>query len=309
MDSTPLPSTLLPDSAAHRSKGYLICIAGTLAWSTTGVLIRYLTNFGLPPLVLAFWRDLFVAFGLAVGLAAARPALLRPARGQLGFLVWYGLILAVFNTTWTFSVTYNGAAVATVLAYSSPALTTLLSWRIFGERLGAWKLGAIALSLAGCVLVSGAHDPAAWVLNGTGILLGLLSGLMFAFYSLMGTETARRGLNSWSTLLYAFGLAAVFLLVGNVFLAPPTHLLWLGSAWQGWAWLFALAVGPTIGGFGLYTYSLSYLPAGVANLIASMEPALTAAIAYLFLGEQMTSVQWLGSGLILVSVLSLRWRN
>jgi drug/metabolite transporter (DMT)-like permease len=70
-----------------------------------------------------------------------------------------------------------------------------------------------------------------------------------------------------------------------------------------------LAVGPTIGGFGLYTYSLSYLPAGVANLIASMEPALTAAIAYLFLGEQMTSVQWLGSGLILVSVLSLRWRN
>ena len=297
------------DHSAQRSKGYIICVFATLAWSTTGVLIRYLTNQGLSPLVLAYWRDLFVAVGLAIGLALLNPVLLRPARGQGRFLLLYGLVVAVFNTTWTFSVRYNGAAVATVLAYSSPALTTLLSWRIYGERLGALKLGAIALSLAGCILVSGAHDPAAWGLNPLGILLGLLSGLMFAVYSLMGTETARRGLNSWNTLLYAFGFAAVFLLVVNLFASPASDLLWLDASWTGWAVLFLLGVGPTIGGFGLYTYSLAFLPAGVANLIASMEPALTAAIAYVFLGEQMTAVQWLGCAMILISILSLRWRE
>jgi len=301
--------TTLETSASRRNTGYLICAAATLAWSTTGVLIRYLTNFGLPPLVLAFWRDLFVAFGLAAGLAIFSPRLLRPAKGQLRFLILYGLILAVFNTAWTFSVAFNGAAVATVLAYSSPALTTLLSWRLYGERLNPLKLAAITLSLVGCVLVAGALDPAVCALNPVGIMVGLLTGLMFAFYSLMGTETARRGLNSWSTLLHAFGSAALFLLVINLVVSPARNLLWLGNAWGGWALLFVLGVGPTIGGFGLYTYSLTYLPAGVANLIASMEPALTAAIAYVFLGEQMTTVQVLGSILILVSVLSLRWRE
>lgn len=287
----------------------MICVLGTVIWSTTGVLIRYLANMGLPPLVLAFWRDLFVAFGLAVGLAALSPALLRPIPRQGRFFLFYGLILAVFNTAWTFSVVLNGAAVATVLAYSSPALTTLLSWRLYGERMSPMKLFAIALSLIGCILVSGAHDPAVWALNPAGILVGLLTGLMFAFYSLMGTETARKGLNTWSALLYAFGAASIFLLFINLFTAPASNLLWLGDTWSGWGWLFLLAVGPTIGGFGLYSYSLSFLPAGVANLIASMEPALTAAIAFVFLGEIMTPVQWLGSALILVSVLSLRWRE
>ena len=38
-----------------------------------------------------------------------------------------------------------------------------------------------------------------------------------------------------------------------------------------WA-LIVLAVIPTIGGFGLYTASLGHLPAGTANLLATLEP-------------------------------------
>jgi DME family drug/metabolite transporter len=83
-------------------------------------------------------------------------------------------------------------------------------------------------------------------------------------------------------------------------------LLWLGRSTLGWGILLLLALGPTIGGFGLYSLSLTLLPASVANLIAMLEPALTAVMAYLLLGERLNGMQWLGSLCIIGCVLIVR---
>jgi drug/metabolite transporter (DMT)-like permease len=82
--------------------------------------------------------------------------------------------------------------------------------------------------------------------------------------------------------------------------------LWLGSALAGWGVLFLLAAGPTVAGFGLYNVSLTYLPSSVANLVVSLEPALTAVTAYLLFGERLTAVQFAGSAMILAGVVFLR---
>ena len=103
----------------------------------------------------------------------------RPCCGSTGilrYLVLYGLVLAIFNSLWTLSVALNGAAVSTVLAYCSAGFTALLGWWLLKERLDWGKLLAVALSLGGCVLVSGALDPAAWRVNLLGIITGILSG-------------------------------------------------------------------------------------------------------------------------------------
>jgi len=298
------------------TKGYLICLSGTVIWSTTGILIRYLTETThIPPLVLAVWRDLFVTLGLALGIGLLQPARLKVDRSQWRFLLLYGFIVAIFNTSWTFSVALNGAAVATVLAYSAPAFTALLGWRLFGEPLGWVKAGIILTSMLGCALVSGAHDPAVWSFNPLGIITGLLSGILFAVYSLMGKKTSQRGWNSWSTLMYAFGIATLFLLAFHLTNAlvtggePVKDLLWLGNSLAGWGVLLLLGLGPTIGGYGLYTLSLSYLPMSVASLVATLEPAFTTLLAYLFLAERMTPAQVAGSLMILGSVLILRLRD
>src|SRR5262245_40830545 len=103
---------------ANFSRGYIIALSATILWSTTGVLISYLSKtYALPSLVLAFWRDLFVSFGMLLGLAIFSRARFRLGRSHWSFMVLYGLTLAVFNSLWTFSVQYNGAAVATVLAF------------------------------------------------------------------------------------------------------------------------------------------------------------------------------------------------
>jgi drug/metabolite transporter (DMT)-like permease len=83
-------------------------------------------------------------------------------------------------------------------------------------------------------------------------------------------------------------------------------LLVLDGSLAGWGALILLAIGPTIAGYGLYTVSLTYLPASVANLIATLEPAFTAALAYLFLAERLSPPQLAGSAMIIAGVVLLR---
>lgn len=304
-------------TASNSSRGFIIALIATLFWSTTGPLISYLVKtYSLPSLVLAFWRDLFVAFGMVVGLLIFSRARFSLDRKHWGFIILYGLTLAVFNSMWTFSVQYNGAAVATVLAFSSPAMTALLSRIIFKETFSRIKVISIALSFIGTILVSGAADPAMWKLNPAGIIFGLLTGLFFAFYNLEGKVASDKHIDSWTALLYSFGIAAVFLfffiIANDLFItnqSPLTDLLWLGKSFAGWSILFLLGVIPTLGGFGLYTLSIRYLSPTISNLIATLEPVFTAIWAYIFLSEVLTNVQLGGSLLLMFGVILLRLGN
>ncbi|MCJ7739068.1 MAG: DMT family transporter, partial [Anaerolineae bacterium] len=141
------------------TRGYGIALTATAIWSTSAIFIGYLTTrFKIPPLVLAFWRDLFVAMMLFAAIGVVARPLLRLDRQHHRFFLLYGFILAVFNSLWTVSVTLNGAALSTVLAYSSPAFTALAGRFLWREKLDKLKLGAILLSILGCVLVSGAYN-------------------------------------------------------------------------------------------------------------------------------------------------------
>jgi drug/metabolite transporter (DMT)-like permease len=302
-------------NSSQLTRGYSVALVSAAILSTTSIFIRHLTQtYQIPALVLAFWRDLFVFLTLLPILAIGYRSLLVVNRRSLGYLVLYGLVLALFNSLWTLSVAINGAAVATVLAYCSAGFTVLLGWWFLKERPERGKVLAVILCLGGCVLVAKALDPAAWRLNLLGIVTGVLAGLLYAIYSMMGRSASQRGLNPWTTLVYTFGFATIFLLGFNLSsggmipgtVTSPAGLFWLGKAWGGWGMLFLLAAGPTVAGFGLYNVSLSYLPSSVANLVLTLEPAFTAVIAYFLLGERLTMIQIIGSLLILGGVVFLR---
>ena len=308
LDQTTVKSTV--------SQGTLIALIATVLWSSTAIFIRYLnTAYQMPPMVLAFWRDFLVFVALCLAFLILNPRRLRISRRQIPFLIGYGFLLALFNALWTLSVAFNGAAVSTVLAYSSPAFTAILGWRIFGELLDRFKILAVVFSFAGCVLVSGVLDAAQWQANTWGILIGVVSGLAFAIYSIMGKAASRRRIPPWTVMVYTFGVAALFLFGFNLVrgwlpvAGPAPSLFWLGNALFGWLVLVVLAVGPTVGGYGLYTVSLSYLPASFANLIATFEPALTVMLAFLFLKESLNGAQLLGSGLIISGMLLVHYRE
>jgi len=300
---------------SRATKGYVIAIVGVAFWSSSAILISYLVGtYHMAPLQLAFWRDALVCAGVAAGLFVARRSAFQLPGRNVRFLAAYGLVLSLFNSIWTLAVKLDGAAVATVLVYSSAGFTALLARWLYAERLGLPKVVAVILSLGGCVLVSGAYDLNMWRVNPLGITVGLLSGLLFAVYSLMGRENERRQLDSWSSMVFSFGLAAVLLLFYNhipllaasgIASGNPVPVLPL----RGWLVLITLAFVPTLLGYGLYNASMKYLPVSTANLLATSEPAMTAVQAYLLLGERWTTPQLAGSALIIAAMVFVRLRE
>lgn len=290
--------------AAGRARGYALAFIGTGIWSTTGPMIAFLlASSTLAPLVLASWRDLLAALILGLVLALRAPYRLGLARRHWPFILAYGIALAAMNAAWTLSVARNGAAVSTVLVYTSPAFVALASRRLFGEALNRVVSLAMLLSLVGVTLVAGLYDPALLARDPFGTLVGIGSGGLFAIYSVFGKASARRGLHATTVMLYTFAVAGVllFLVQGTLALPAITAATWLG--------LLVLAGGPTLGGYGLYTASLAYLPGATASLITTLEPALTALLAWLLLGETLTPMQLLGGALIVSGVMALSAGN
>jgi len=300
------------------NRGYMIALVSAAVLAFTSILIRMVSeDYGLPALILAFWRDFFVVLCALLYLGIFKPSLLKIERKHLLFLITFGAVLALFNILWTLAVTLTGAAVATVLVYSSAGFTALLGRLLLKETLDTKKVVAVILCLAGCVLVSGATSAAAWRTNTLGIVTGVLSGLLYAIYSLMGRRAAQKKINPWTALFYTFLFAALILLginllPDNLFPATadhPAEMFLLGTQWRGWLLLLLLAAGPTLIGFGLYNVSLNLLPSSTANLILTVEPVLTAIAAFFLLGERLTPLELLGSALIMTALVILRLRR
>ena len=300
---------------AQHTRGYLVGLIAAIILSTTAIFIRHLTtHYDVPPLVLAFWRNAMTTLVLGGLLAWRWPALLRVDRRHLRYLAGYGVLLAVFNSLWTLAISRTGASVATVLVYSSTGFTVLLAWWLLDEPLTGIKMLAVGCSLGGCVLVARAYDPAVWDTNLLGIVTGVLSGVAYAGYHLMGRSASQRGLNPWTTLLYTFGGATLVLLFFNLQpvidlpgSAPsPGDMLWLGDSLAGWGWVLALAAGPTLTGYGLINVTLAMLPSSVASLVLSTEPAYTAILALFLFDEVLNGPQIAGAVLIMVAVVALR---
>lgn len=295
-----------------RAEGYILAFASAIILSTTGILISYLTQkHALPPLILAFWRNGILALCLLLFLELFFPRLVVVNRRQVFFLSGFGLLLAVFNVFWTYSVAVNGAAVATVLVYSSTIFTVILSKPLLGEQLSILKVLVVIIASIGCMLVLEVTPSRLSATHLLGIGTGIGSGFMFGLYTIGGRSLLGKGLNPWTTLCYSFAFAAVYLFGFNGFKAfagftGTTNLFWLKDDYLGWAALTLLALGPTLTGFGLYNLSLVRLEAGKVNLIAATEPIFTAFLAYLLLGEIVSKTQTLGGVLILGAIFALR---
>ncbi len=289
-------------------RGVVFALGATAFWSTTGLFIDPLVStYSLTPVQVSFWRALLVAPTLGLFIAWRQPSAFRLNQREILYYVVYGLVgIAVFNVIWSASVQVNKAAVATALIYSSPVFVTLGARALFGEQLRLLQGIAIAVNVVGCALVAGVTTPVALLHNLQGLGLGLASGIAFAAYTLFGKGAARMGSrSSLSILFYIFTIAAIGLLgwglatEGITVIKPHLDM-------SGWWLLLGLSYGPTLGGYACFTASLRTLPASTVSLLTTLEPPITAILAFLLLGRAMTIIQWLGTLLIMVGVVLIQ---
>jgi drug/metabolite transporter (DMT)-like permease len=76
----------------------------------------------------------------------------------------------------------------------------------------------------------------------------------------------------------------------------------VGASATPWLALLVLALGPTLGGYALFTLALRYIPGRLASLAVMIEAPVSVLLAVIFLGEQLEWLQLLGIALILGAV-------
>ncbi len=280
----------------------ILVLAAVLFWSTLGVIGKTLYGLGAEPLFVVTFRVLLSLGILGAGLGLVRPALFRAPRARLPGLALYGVVAVGANFALFFlALQHTTVATAIVVAYSHPALVALLAWPLLGEGLDRRKLLALGLTAGGVFLVAGGYEPGALQANLLGLGYALGNALCLAAYNLLGKRLIAR-VDPWTVMFYGFLFGGGFLVAlwGGRGMALPTLPI------QGWLLIVALAVGPSILAYGLYLLALRRLEASRAAIVATLEPVLASAWAWLALGEGMLPGQLVGGALVIAGVLVLR---
>jgi len=116
------------------------------------------------------------------------------------------------------------------------------------------------------------------------------------------TIVARYLSNKYSALF----ITAIQVFIGAVFFFPffiyeisTSHMQFTIEALS---WSVYLGIVVTLGGYGLYNFALTKIEASKAAVFIYLIPIFTVLLAYLFLGEQLSSKELIASGLILIGV-------
>jgi drug/metabolite transporter (DMT)-like permease len=142
---------------------------------------------------------ILVAVGLATG--ALRPGLRRRDWGMVVLLGLFGNTL--FHSLLVMGVHRTSPGHAAILVALSPVLATLLARLLYGEPVGARRMGGIALGFVGVALIvmRGGHGTASTL----GDLLSLGASLSWALYTVVGKRLLARAtplaVTTWATLI------------------------------------------------------------------------------------------------------------
>jgi drug/metabolite transporter (DMT)-like permease len=284
----------------------LSALAATV-WSLTSPGLRYLLiTYNTHPLALAFWRDAFIAVACLLTLLLLRPSMLRVSLRDLrGFAMAGAVSIGIYHALWLWSVALNGAAVAVVLIYLFPTFVSIGARLLFREPLRWPHVIALVVSLAGCLLLVRAYDPALFRVSWLGAVVGVGTAMAHSVYVLFSQRSVESH-SPWTSLTYTMLFGAIVLLGLSLALAPLPSLV-IGTASAPWLITLAIALGPTLGGYAIFTLALRYVSGKVASLIVVLEVPISALLALWLLGEQLAWPQFVGMGLILLSIVIPRF--
>jgi drug/metabolite transporter (DMT)-like permease len=196
-----------------------------------------------------------------------------------------------------------GASISTVIQSNAPIFVTIMAWFIFKEALTIQKIGAIALSIAGTILISGILGMSTIQISKPGLVTALLAAIFYGSFSLFGKKLIG-GYNPWTILLYIFGFASLTLLPFQIL--NPSPFPYQSPAL---VYFVGLILVSTISGFAIYATALRRLQASIASITATSEIVFAAILAYFILRERLDMWQILGAALIISGVILVSLSN
>lgn len=260
-----------------------------------GVLAKYAIAEGVRPFEIAFWRALVGGALFAAHAFGTRSAF--PRGRDLGITVLFGLGgITVFYGAYQLAIVAGGASLASVLLYTAPAFVAVLTWRFYGDALGAPELLAVAATITGVALIAFAGGTGV-VVNAASISLGLLSAATYALYYLYGRTFFRR--------YRPVALYAIAMPVGAVGLFAVAWNPFGAKSAAAWGLLLLIGVLSTYGANLAYSAGLRHLPATRASVIASLEPVIATSLAAWLFHERLAPLAYVGALLVIAAATAL----
>lgn len=209
---------------------------------------------------------------------------------------------------YTFSLlglTLTTASMSTLIWAVEPILILGLAWLILCERLTRPLLALSALAIVGVFLVAGIDPRVGYNSSLLGNLLILAGVLCCALYTVLTRRTVAQ-LDPIVVVALQQTVAFVWALV-----IWPIELLNLRSisfaaiSPSAWAWAAASGIFYYALAFWFYIIGLKKTPASLAGLFLNLIPIFGVGGAYLFLGERLITMQWIGALIILAAVFGI----
>jgi len=292
----------------------LVVSIGVLSSSLSSIFIRLSTA---PPLAIATYRMLFATVMMAaLYLWPARPAArgsgvgdqqyekaqlpVRPSAGWtlrlLLLCLASGFFLALHFATWITSLSYTSIASSTVLVSLQPLFVLAGGALFLGERASRRAIIFIAITIAGCALLSfGDSQVGGHALSGD--LLALLGAFFVAGYMLIG-RVVRQTLSVRLYTVVVYGTASLVLLAADAILGVPLAPFPL----RDWLLFAALALVCTVLGHTLLNWSLKFLDTAYVSTLLLAEPLVASLLAVPLFGEVPEPLAIIGGAVTIVGL-------
>lgn len=235
-----------------------------------------------PPTAIAWLR---MAVAAAVLMLVARPRLTGRTWAEWRVVIGYGIALATMNWAIYMSFSRIPIGLAVTIEFLGPLAVALLGSRRWLDLV--W----VALAGIGVALLGVFPVTVDWI----GVGFALLAATGWAAYILLGRRTGV----SWSGVT---GVSVGAMLGALIFLVPG--ILSGGSELlQPKVLLLGAAVGvlSSVIPYGLEMVALRSISPGIFGILMSLEPAVAALAALVILGEQLSWVEIVAMGCVIVA--------
>ncbi len=287
-------------TVAGRSELSLGIAGATLAvtaWGASSVVAKIID---MGALALISYRFLLFAIVTVTVLAARRtPITLLHMRHS----VWGGLTMGIDAGLFFTAVKFTTVANATIINALQIVIVSLVSARLYGERMPRRDIGFAVLAVAGVAIVAlESSSSDSWSLGGDLAAIGALFGWSAYF---IATRQARGKLDAQHYTV------CVAIYVGLINL-PLAALFGQDLSWptgESWMWLAVMAFGSGLLGHTAMNWSLQYVPLWLASTLTLMIPVVASALAWLIFDEALSVLQMLAMALVVMALAMIVLRQ
>ncbi len=281
--------------------GYVLIILAALGFAALPIFIKYGYNVGLTTEIMLFLRFLIASIILIFIMFVSRKNGFNINKSYLPKLVVQGLVFFGSSYCYTLAIKHMSATITNILLYTYPLMVVLMATMIFKEKISLIKAVTLLITSLGCLMVIDIINTSTHQISMLGILYGIGSAIFYAIYNINGQYLSKT-LEPVTISTYT----SVVCLLATMVVYPPVNVF-AGHSYQA-MWMVGLgtAILCTIVPLFCYQKGLSLLGASQASILSTIEPVIATVLAFLILGETLSTIQLSGAFLIISGGLLLK---